>query len=71
MLWSKENVSPFLVGVQTCTNTIEIIYGSSSENWKAIYLKTQIYYYSWTNNQNMTHPNTKTLAQLCSQWLSL
>jgi hypothetical protein len=39
-------------------------YGNFPENWKLIYLTTQLYY-SYAYTQRMFHPTTRTLAQLC------
>ena len=41
-VWTKENSTPLLVGVQTCTAALEINMVVSQQNWKSIYLKTQL-----------------------------
>jgi hypothetical protein len=45
-------------------------FGGFSENWKYFYLKIQLYNF-WAYTQKMLYYSTKTLAQLCSQQLSL
>lgn len=63
-MWNKGNTYPVLVGLQTCTDTVEIRV-SSAKGWTSIYHKIQLYD-SWAYSQKTLHPTTERLVQLCS-----
>ena len=63
--WSKGNTHPLLVGVQTCTTTLEN-HMAATQNWKPTYLKTQ-QYHSWVHTQRMhTHTTVHLLNHVHS-----
>ena len=62
-IWRKGHILLLLMEAQTCTVTMQNKYGSFSENWKLIFLKTQSYH-SWAQTEVHTHQTTTmTLVQ--------
>ena len=58
---------PLLLGVQSCTATMEINVAVSQKVGKLVYLKIKLYHLGIT--QRKLFPTTGMLAQLCSLWL--
>ena len=62
-IWSQGTTTPLLVGVQTCTASMEIS-DRFSGSWELIFLKISLYY-SWSCTQKMLHP-TKSHLLSCA-----
>ena len=64
-MWSEGNYHPLLVGMQTCSATVENQCGGFSGNWESTSLRTQ-QFHSWEYTQEMPYHTTKVFVKLCS-----